>query len=193
MDHIYNHIQGWFDYEDLYTIIVDKLPDTGFRFAELGVWKGRSLSYFTVESINKNKKGTIYAIDHWLGSIEHLCPDSNTILESNLEDSPEGLYEKFLNNINPIKELITIIRKPSLDAARIIEDKSLDAIFIDASHEYKDVLLDLKAWVPKIKEGGIIAGHDWDWPGVQRAVKEFAAQNNRVANRVPNTSWILTQ
>ena len=36
-----------------------------------------------------------------------------------------------------------------------------DFIYIDASHEYEDVLNDLKMFLPKLKSNGIIAGHDW--------------------------------
>ena len=52
------------------------------------------------------------------------------------------------------------------------EDGSLDFIFIDASHQYPDVLKDIKLWSKKVKIGGYITGHDIDMDGVRQAVTE---------------------
>ena len=60
-------------------------------------------------------------------------------------------------------------------AAPFIPDNSLDICFIDAAHGYPYVLKDLRLWMPKMKEGGIICGHDY-FPEqllVKRAVDEF--------------------
>lgn len=61
--------------------------------------------------------------------------------------------------------------KFSEDAAREVPDGSLDFVYIDANHELMPVLRDIYAWVPKVKKGGIISGHDYvsrrDWPHVQ--------------------------
>jgi len=61
----------------------------------------------------------------------------------------------------------------STEATTLYEDNSLDFVFIDGSHLYEDVLADLQAWFPKVKKGGHIAGHDFPWPNVKRAVIEF--------------------
>ena len=53
-----------------------------------------------------------------------------------------------------------------------------DFIYIDGNHGYKYVKQDIEMYYPKLKEGGIIAGHDNDWPGVLKAVAEFAVNNN---------------
>jgi hypothetical protein len=52
----------------------------------------------------------------------------------------------------------------------------LDFVFIDGDHSYSGVMGDLSTWTPLIREGGLIAGHDWtrSAPGVAKAVKEFA-------------------
>jgi hypothetical protein len=189
MDHICKNIQGWCNFYDLYNSIIDRIPQN-FFFAEVGVWKGHSLAYFTVECINKNKKGTIYAIDHWQGSAEHHNP-SDPSYEPMLKDNPDGLFEHFKNNIKPIEKYVTVLRNTSEEASNIIVDQSLDAIFVDASHEYQDVLKDLSLWRPKVKSGGIFAGHDYDWSSVRQAVHDFAQKNQLQVVPTSRACWIL--
>jgi hypothetical protein len=84
----------------------------------------------------------------------------------------------------------------SLDAVSRFGDHSLDFVFIDASHEYEDVKADIIAWIPKIKPGGVLAGHDYYiddfdyYPGVKQAVNEefseFEAKYNCWIFQVPN-------
>ena len=50
-----------------------------------------------------------------------------------------------------------------------------DAIYIDASHEYLDCKTDMEAYWELLRDGGIMFGDDYDWPGVKRAVDEFVA------------------
>lgn len=63
----------------------------------------------------------------------------------------------------------------SVDVAATIDNESLDWVYIDAGHTYEDVKADLAAWIPKVRIGGIIAGHDYfdgNWDGVEFGVKK---------------------
>jgi hypothetical protein len=62
---------------------------------------------------------------------------------------------------------------PTVEAAKKFADGSIDFIWVDAGHEYDEVLADLQAWWPKLKAQGIIGGDDFPMEGVERAVKEF--------------------
>jgi hypothetical protein len=68
----------------------------------------------------------------------------------------------------------TFLRLPSLEAARQVPDESLDFVFIDAIHLYEDARADIAAWLPKLRSGGVLAGHDYtpQFRGVMRAVDE---------------------
>jgi len=68
----------------------------------------------------------------------------------------------------------------SKDIAPMIEDGSLDLVFIDGDHSYEGVRLDIDLWLPKVREGGVISGHDYNntnkygdaFKGVDKAVHE---------------------
>jgi hypothetical protein len=76
----------------------------------------------------------------------------------------------------------------STEAAKRFEDESLDFVYIDANHSYKYVREDILAWLPKVKKGGIIGGHDYDWTdkedgnilAVKKAVDEIFGTDGRV-------------
>lgn len=70
------------------------------------------------------------------------------------------------------------IKKLSTDAALDFEDESVDFVYIDGCHLMAEVEKDLRVWYPKVKKGGIFAGHDYGLPEVQHKVNQFLANNN---------------
>jgi hypothetical protein len=65
----------------------------------------------------------------------------------------------------------------SVAAAHTFLNQSLDFVFINADHSYEGCAADIHAWLPKVKAGGWIGGHDYDntdYPGfgVKRAVDQ---------------------
>jgi predicted O-methyltransferase YrrM len=83
---------------------------------------------------------------------------------------------------------VAAMRKSSIEAARKFDDGSLDSVYIDALHDYESVKADIMAWRPKLKPGGILAGHDYGphAPGVVRAVDELIGKPSRVYG---DTTW----
>jgi len=78
----------------------------------------------------------------------------------------------------------------SLEAVLMIPDISLDFVFIDAMHTYEAVKEDIRAWFPKIRSGGIVAGHDYSWDGVKKAVDEFELSSGLRGYMTPQLSDI---
>ena len=102
-----------------------------------------------------------------------------------------------------VLQLIDVHKRLSHEAADAFADRSLDFVFIDASHELDEVRQDLAAWWPKMRSGGLFAGHDYaDYvggdpatagkahPGVKQAVDEFAASLG-LTIRISRASWLL--
>lgn len=55
----------------------------------------------------------------------------------------------------------TLVRKFSLEAAKDVADGSLDFVYLDGNHSFENVAMDIAAWSRKVRNGGIIAGHDY--------------------------------
>lgn len=183
MEHFYYMIgENWFTYKDLYQEMVSKSREES-HFVEIGSWKGRSSCFMGVEILNSGKKIKFDCIDTWLGS------KNTKRLISNLEDI---LYQEFIQNIHPINGIINPIRMTSSKASELYADLSLDFAFIDASHEYEDVMNDLTSWFPKIKNGGIIAGHDYpNVLEVVQAVHDFFKKKNLNYYAIPKQfCWV---
>lgn len=68
-----------------------------------------------------------------------------------------------------------IVRKESVKAAKTVADHSLDFVFIDADHREDAVRADIQAWMPKIRSGGMLTGHDAQskFPGVLAAINDL--------------------
>jgi len=176
LTHFYENIgEDWMDFQDLYLEMVKIYPDNS-HFVEVGSWKGRSSSFMAVEIIKSGKKIKFDCIDPWMGDLDSLGDVYDPFVPKNT--NPEWLYLEFMNNIKPVSSSINPIRLKSTEAAVMYEDRSLDFVFIDGSHEYQDVKEDLSFWYDKVKRGGTISGHDYTtYPGVKKAVDEFFNPN----------------
>lgn len=167
MEHFYHQTSGenWFTYPNLYTQVVKAAPNKA-HFVEVGVWKGRSAAFLAVEIINSGKTITLDLVDTWDGSIEH-------------QPLQENVFEVFKKNIEPVMPYVNIKRMNSTSAALTYSERSLDFVFIDAAHDYENVKADILAWMPKVKPGGYLAGHDYPtWEGVTKAVNEIIGAEN---------------
>lgn len=60
-----------------------------------------------------------------------------------------------------IRRNVTFVRKFSVEAAKDFADGSLSWVYIDAAHDFVNVVNDLAAWIPKVHSQGLICGHDY--------------------------------
>lgn len=171
--HINNTMQGWCNFENLYSEIADWIPDGG-TWVEVGVYAGKSFSFGIVECLNRGKKIDFVAVDkfpdEWIYDIR---PDGQTV------------WDKFEKGMAPLAGHFRVIKGLSVEVAEQFADGSVDFVFIDAEHTYDAVKADIEAWTRKVKPGGIIAGHDYDdyWQGLIQAVNEaFGDRVQRVVS-----------
>lgn len=165
MEHFYQNIQGWFNYEDIYDTAV-QMADQKAHFVEIGSWRGKSTCYLGVVIANSGKDIQLDCVDTWKGSLtEDVHQNDPAVIN-------DTLYDEFLENVKPFP-FVKPIRATSMEAAAQYADESLDFVLIDGSHEYEDVIDDITEWLKKVKPGCMLAGDDYEWPGVKRAVTEL--------------------
>jgi hypothetical protein len=177
MKYISDSIEGWFSEDDkkFYYTMFKRLP-TNSKIVEIGAFKGRSSSYMAHLIANSTKTIKFYCVDTWEGSPEHqkggTCEDKDVLNNS--------LFSVFENNMLPFAGFYTPVKRTSLQSASLFNDNDLDFVFIDASHDYKSVMSDIKAWLPKVKQGGVIGGHDYFHPPINLAVTQVFSKTDFV-------------
>jgi hypothetical protein len=122
---------------------------------EVGSYEGEY-----AKQILKEWSGKLYLIDVWKPLNMESYQDG-----SNREDY-KSIIDACLNNISGYEDRCFMIRIDSVNAAELFEDQSLDFIYIDANHKYEFVKQDMEIWFPKLRHGGVFAGHDYlklDW------------------------------
>jgi len=82
------------------------------------------------------------------------------------------VYKEFLLTKERNKNIIEI-KKESSKLANEYSDDFFDMVYIDADHSYRSVKTDISSWFKKVKQGGIICGHDYCMDGVKKSVDEF--------------------
>lgn len=140
----------------------------------------------------KELVGAEVGVEHGENALDILCGldiaklylvDSYLPYVQNWEErKPKGKLTKALKSLQPFKDKVVWLITTSLEATKFIEDNSLDFVYIDCNHQYEFVKADIKAWLPKVKKGGIFGGHDYDEPtvpGVKKAVDEMFGKIER--------------
>lgn len=153
-----NFADGWFfEDEGEWYANICKKIFNG-NILEIGSFEGLSLSYIKDTIISNNNK--IY-------SVEINC------------------RKKLIENTDSWG--INLICKSSRKASSEFPDEFFDFVYIDGDHAYESVKQDLLLWTRKIKKTGILAGHDYDWPGVKQAVDERFKNKFKLSGR----NWLV--
>ncbi len=143
------------------------IPYFGMYSFLVGVDIGGSGGIESIGMLSRLPNLKLYCIDPWIHT--DLAP-----YEAGLpQEVHDAGYEQAKDKLFPYMDRVTIIRKKSDDAILDISNE-LNFVFIDGHHEYYQVINDIKNYLPKIKNGGLISGHDYGQvPDVTKAVNEI--------------------
>jgi hypothetical protein len=153
--------------------LLSRLPAGPVVGAEIGVFHG-SMSVSLLERTDLS----LVMVDSWQGGGASYVGDSADFHAGLSQETQDYHFATAKRRTGIFGDRARIIRKASLEAAKDIADGSLDFVFIDADHSYEGCKADIAAWMPKLKPGGLLSGHDYDHPdfekfGVKRAVDEL--------------------
>lgn len=177
-------IEGWCDYRSFYRAVADVIPPGG-KFVEIGSWMGQSAVVLCQRLQDIEKAAEVTCVDTFQG--EQNQPAHLEIV-AGMGGSTRWKFEENIKAAG-VADMISVIQSDSAEAASHFDDESLDGVFIDAAHDYDSVVKDVAAWFPKVKPGGIFAGHDYPWHEVEKAVNEHAVANGYTVASV-GRCWI---
>lgn len=171
------NFQGWLTNYDVFRKIIDELQPR--LIIEVGAWKGLSTAVMADRIQATKLESHIIVVDTWLGSTEHWIDVDENISSFLRNGYPIGLYYQFLCNMidGGYTDIVTPFPQTSRGAAEYFRQKGIKAslIYLDGSHLYEDIVLDLEDYWGILEPGGIMFGDDYGkiWDGVTRAVDEF--------------------
>jgi len=144
--------------------------DRPITIVEVGSYIGESTQIF----LNHLHIEKLHCVDKWDVTDKY---DASEISQA----------ETVFNLLHSTNPKVTIHKTHSRDEA--LKNLRPDFVYIDASHRYEDVAADIDFWLPLVKKGGIIAGHDYahKFLGVIKAVDERFAFKKIYAD----TSWAV--
>jgi len=163
-----------------------KFGDQKLVGAEVGVQRGDN-ALTLVEALQFR---TLYLIDIWTDYVY-------------ANKYGEGVSRKNFSNFLPIvkerfgdRHDIKILQTPSIEAAKVAFNNSFDFVYLDACHSYEAVRDDIKAWLPIVKVGGVLGGHDYSeeiYPGLFKAVSEFIVESGYGLRQESLDWWIIKE
>jgi predicted O-methyltransferase YrrM len=108
--------------------------------------------------------------------------------------SGDGFIYVAMDKFDKMRSLYSHIDKLHMrgdEASKLFEDEYFDLVYIDASHSYDDVMNDIKIWIPKVKYGGYLAGHDYlEGVDVLCVVNDFFGKTHSIT-RYPDSTWVI--
>lgn len=147
-----------------YDVLISEIQKNDFKIgAEVGVKRGDNVR----KIVQACPDFVIHAIDAWDPKLQYLNWGKNA------QRINEQIFDKL---VSKYPQQIIKHKGYSLPVAAEFDDASLDIIFIDGDHSYEGCKADIEAWLPKLREGGVMAGHDYEhpqFPGVKKSVDEI--------------------
>lgn len=166
---------------------------SNYRYAEVGTYKGETLSVIGQQRNN----ATLYAIDPWKNVSSEDYKNTNDYIAFEDNAKQEENYQAFKNNCWFLESQgrLKVNRNTSVVASTQYPDEYFDMVFIDADHSYSGVKQDVEVWYPKVKKGGFVGGHDYDYPGynfgVKQAVDEFVLKHSLKLELDCDYTWFI--
>jgi hypothetical protein len=156
-----------------------------------GVEVGVLFGHYSRELLRTWRGEKLYLVDPWRPVDDY----TDTASRYDMEE----VFHAMLENVTPYRERVSVCRSTSAEAVKNHVNSSLDYVYIDANHKYDHIIEDMNLWWPKVKNGGILCGHDFatietDALVIQgeRAVTDWAMKNNVSEVLVADcTSWFI--
>lgn len=151
--------------------LVQRIDRPVKQILEVGSWLGTGSTTTIIETLRGEDDVLLFCVDIWRGSLN--------VQKHQQMVAQYAVFNTFMHNVRRAggEAMVKPLVMSSLDAAAIIADASFDLIFIDAEHSYGETGKDIDAWLPKVRQGGILCGHDCEMRaeavGLERLRQKF--------------------
>ena len=177
-------LTGWGSTHPMFEAVLGALKPA--RVIEVGSWKGGSAIHMAQTLRALGVDAEVVCVDTWLGAPIAWTSEPHLKASLRLRNGYPRLYETFLRNVLDagVADMITPLPASSDGGYRVLKhfDVVADVIYIDADHEYDAVRRDLAHYFELLSPDGVLIGDDFGcWPGVTRAVEEFAEAHDLYA------------
>lgn len=165
---------GWFHHGDQILRVLDQHRPV--VCVELGTFQGASA--IPVARSIRRWGGALTCVDTWSEDVLQAGPSSPWMLVT----CARHIVAAGITNVR-------LMPTRTIEAARTWTEP-IDYLYIDADHHYEAVLADLEAWVPHVRQGGVIAGDDYgnrSFPGVKQAWDDFERAHGFTFTRYQST------
>ena len=184
MEHFWFDVPGYFNANDtkFYKMVAEKAKANDV-IVEIGTFCGRSISFLAVELVNANKFVHVFGIDPWSNDWYRQDYGTNTGPWNALTSKAYYACLGILCQRN-LQHMITLIRDFSYSVVEMFADRTVFTVFVDGGHEYEEVKKDVELWLPKVRIGGYLGGHDYNHPPVKKYVTERFGDTLQVEGNV---------
>ena len=148
--------------------ILDYIPNTKQVGIEIGSYHGINAHFLLKERTSLH----LFMVDNWKPYDKDSMYIKNDILGFHSEEEWGTIHDIAKGNTEFANSRRIMLLLSSEEASKHFSDKSLDFVFIDAGHTYIDTVNDIECWLPKVKVGGFISGHDYEFDCEKWKVKE---------------------
>ena len=164
-------------------VVTELLGDGAMRGLEVGVLNGQT----TIGLLGALPNLRMWCVDPYAALSQEVY-HTNCCREWTQERWDEE-YTAVLKRFQPYDGRVMLLRTLSKDAMAEFDDESFDFIFIDANHGYDYVSQDIPGWWPKLRQGGIMFGHDYHYDDVKQAVQEFSDAHKLYITEEEDSVW----
>lgn len=149
--------------------ILRRLPPGPIQGAEVGVYDGRLSAWLLRES----PQLTLIMVDRWRAvTVDHPYRRSESEMAKLAPHEWNVVMGQARHAVTVCDRRAVLLRGESVEVASLFQREVLDFVFLDADHRREAVEADIVAWLPAIRHGGWICGHDWDHPETHTAPGE---------------------
>lgn len=161
-------------------------PDGELTGVEVGVYKGDN----AVDMLESCPRIKLILVDSYKANDSWFTDETGMPFSEGRTDEFVNKVKERLSKYNDRSHLMVM---NSAYAAGKFPENFFDYVYIDGGHDFKNVMMDMLSWLTRVKPGGMLAGHDYNYHEVGDAVYSFLYSQHYELNVKNRDWWIIKE